>query len=470
MDLHSLIRRLYAPEFMVKKSMQQAEFPGTKAAYSTAIGIAWASIAETFLISMISIADTLMVSTIGSEAIAAVGLCTQPRFIAQTLVFSINIAVASISARRKGEGDKEGAATILKQGLILSLAASLLFSLAFLPFAAPILTLVGAKADSLPYAIDYFEVIMLGIPVCSLSLTISAALRGTGNTQASMKINMTSNLVNVIFNYLLIGGHFGFPRLEVRGAAIATCIGWVSSLVLSIFFISRKSSYLYVFTRKGWRFTKQSLRAIFKVSSGSFGEQLCMRVGFLTNNIIIANLGTAMYATQNILISILNPSFSFGEGFGIAASSLVGQNLGAKRPDLSILYGKVCQRMSLISSTLIFIFISIFGRSMIGAFSQDPVIIATASSILILLVIIIFGQSSQMIFMGSLRGAGDTQYVAFISMICILILRPGLSFLFAYPLGMGLFGAWLAFVMDQAMRLFLTYRRFSSGKWVNIKL
>ena len=464
------IRRIYAPEFMVKPALLRGEIPKTKEAYTIGLTTAWASIAESFLIALISMMDTMMVGVVGPHAIAAVGLVTQPRFIVLTLIMSLNMAVTSITARRKGENNSEGAIRCLKQALILSLGVSVLLSLLAYLGRTPLLNFAGAQPDTLELSREYFEIILLGIPISAISMTISAGQRGIGETKASMIINMTSNVVNLIFNYLLIGGNFGFPALGVRGAAIATVIGWTCGFVVSIVSISHKERFLFVFSKQGWQFDKATLSSIYKVASGSFLEQICMRLGFLAYTKIIAGLGTIVFAAHQIFINILSLSFSFGEGFGIAASSLVGQNLGARRPDLSIVYGKVCQRMSYVTCVAVFLLFTFAGDYMVRLFSDDPQILALSEPIMVIMGIVVFGQASQMILMGSLRGAGDTRYTAVVSLISIMLIRPILAFALAYPVGWGLVGAWLAFIVDQYLRLFLTGRRFSSGKWMSIEL
>jgi Na+-driven multidrug efflux pump len=103
-------------------------------------------------------------------------------------------------------------------------------------------------------------------------------------------------------------------------------------------------------------------------------------------------------------------------------------------------------------------------------FSSEPEIVSVSQTVLLIAAVVVIGQSSQMIFMGSLRGAGDTRYTAVISLICIVLIRPILGYIFAYPMALGLIGIWLAFIADQFTRLTLTYRRFSSGKWTKIEL
>ncbi len=465
-----VIRRIYAPEFMVKKSLLRGELPDTKTVYKTAYAIAWASIVETFLLSLVSIADTMMVSTVGEHAIAAVGLVTQPRFILQTAIICLNVAIVSITARRRGENNQEGAEACLKQGLLISLTLSIFSTVAAAPFTGNLIQLAGAQPDTADLAKGYLDILLLGMPLNNISLTISAAQRGIGQTRVSMQINLTSNLVNLILNYLLIGGRMGFPKLGVHGAAIATVIGWSCGFVMAILSVANKNRLLYIFTKEGWRFEKKTLSSILRVASGSFLEQICMRTGFLLFSRIAAGLGTLMFAAHHIFLNILSLSFSFGEGFGIAASTLVGQNMGAKRPDLSIVYGKACERLSYIITAVIFLLYLFRGKQLIMLFSQDPQILKVGSSILVIMGLIIAAQCSQIIFMGALRGAGDTRYTAVVSLISIVLLRPAVAWVMAYPLGWGLIGAWMALFLDQYMRMFLTTRRFSSGQWMHISL
>lgn len=466
-----LARRVFAPEFMVRPELRRGELPDTRQAYSTAFSTAWASIAESFLIALISMADTVMVSVVGPHAIAAVGLVTQPRFIVLTLIMSLNMAVTSITARRKGQNDPDGAVRCLKQALILSLGLSALLAATAALARTPLLLFAGAQPDTLELARGYFEVILLGTPINAIGMTISSAQRGIGETRVSMGINLVANGVNLVFNYLLIGGRFGFPALGVRGAAVATVIGWSCGLVLAVLSVARRGGFLFVFSREiSWAFDRRTMHSMYQVASGSFIEQICLRIGFLAYSKIVAGLGTMMFAAHQICMNILSLSFSFGEGFGIAASSLVGQNLGAKRPDLSIVYGKVCHRMSFFTCTAMFFLFAFAGKYMVLAFTDEQQIIDVCIPILFIAGIVIFGQASQMIYMGSLRGAGDTRYTAIISMICILFIRPTQAYLFAYVLELGLVGAWLALIADQYLRLVLTERRFSSGKWMSIEL
>jgi Na+-driven multidrug efflux pump len=185
---------------------------------------------------------------------------------------------------------------------------------------------------------------------------------------------------------------------------------------------------------------------------------------------VVAGLGTMELVIHQICMNIVMLSFCFAEGLGIASSALVGQNLGAKRPDMAMIYGKVCQRIGLTLSTMMS-FVFVFGRrGLIRMFTSEEEIITTGSYLILILAVITFAQISQFVISGALRGAGDSKYVAFVALVTIGILRPGLAWVFAFPLGMGLIGIWIAFLVDQCIRLALNYGRFSTAKWTRIRL
>ena len=152
----------------------------------------------------------------------------------------------------------------------------------------------------------------------------------------------------------------------------------------------------------------------------------------------VARLGTLDYATHLICMNILNLSFSFGDGFGVAASSLVGQSLGAKRPDLAKIYGKTGQRIACSISFLLCVIFLVFRYQFMGWFTNDPGVISLGGIIMCLVSGITFAQTSQVVISGCLRGAGDTRFVALVSMISITFVRPFLTWLLCFPMGYGL--------------------------------
>ena len=422
------------------------------------------------LICLVGIVDTIMVGTLGSYAIAAVGLTNQPRLIVLAIFMALNHGITAVVSRRYGQQDKDGANRVLRQILLLAALVVILLSALGQPAARPLLRFAGAKPDTLEHAVTYFRIILIGIPAVVLSMNINAAQRGVGNTRIAMRTNMTANLVNCCFNYLLINGHFGFPALGVAGAAIATVIGNYVGLAIAIASLFRRDGFLQLNFRESFMPNRDDLRSIFRVSGAACLEQVFLRVGFFIYAKVVAELGTDDYATHQIGMHILSLSFCFGDGLTMAASALVGRSLGQKRPDLAVMYGKCAQRIGIcIAVGLAAIFVA-FAREIYMAFSRDGGIIEKGIPIIYMCAVITAGQISQVIFSGCLRGAGDTMFIALTSMISIGCIRPFLSWYLCYPAGLGLYGAWFGVIIDQYLRLILNGIRFGRGKWTKIEV
>lgn len=464
------IRGFFDVENMIKPEQRRGPLPPSKEMYRKFMEIAWPSALESVLVGLVGAVDTMMVGNLGDAAIAAVGITNQPKFILLCIIFSLNVGVTAVVARRKGQKDQAGAVHAMRNGLLLSCIIALTMSVLGYIFAEPFMKVAGAQEEYLADAVAYFRILVVSIFFQALNLTINAAQKGCGNTRISMYTNVVSNIVNIIFNYFLINGACGFPRLEVRGAAIATCLGSFVACMISLAKLLPKDTYLSVFYPAGWRLSKKVLQPVFKVSGSALVEQLCLRVGFLLYAVIVAKLGTTSYATHIICMNILSISFSFGDGFAVASSALVGQNLGAGRPDKSILFGRVGQRIVLMVSCCLCI-LFFFGRHfLVGLYSDSPEVIALGGNIMLMIAVITYFQTSQVVCAGALRGAGDTMYVAAVSLIATAIIRPLLSWVLCYPMGWGLYGAWVGVLVDQGLRLVFNYGRFKSGKWMKIVL
>lgn len=464
------LANLFSVKSMLKKEQIIGELPPSREAYRNFIKIAWPSALEAFLVAMIGSVDTIMVGTLGPGAIPAVGITNQPKFILLAIIFSLNIGITAVTARRKGQNNQKEANRTVRAGIIISATVSLLMAVLGYIFAKPILQVAGADNSYLSDAIIYFRILMFSIPTQALNLTINAAHRGCGKTKISMSTNIISNVINIIFNYLLINGIGIFPRLEIKGAAIATAMGAFVAFCISLLTLFRKNGYLTFHYKANWSIHKDVLSPVMKVSSSAFVEQVFLRIGFFAYTGIIARLGAIEYETHVICMNILTLSFCFGDGLAIAASALVGQNMGSKRPDLSIIYGKTGQRLSFLVSSIIFL-VFIFGRSLlVSMFTQEAAIIALGANIMILAALGTHMQTSQVVLSGCLRGAGDTSFIAVTSFISVAIVRPILTWLLCFPAGFGLYGAWIALLVDQGFRLITSHHRFSGGKWSKITL
>jgi len=337
-------------------------------------------------------------------------------------------------------------------------------------FAGPVMSFAGAQYDTIDMATSYFRITSMGLMLNALTMTISAAQRGIGNTRVTMVVNIAANIVNFLCHYLLIEGRFFFPALGVDGAAYAILISSAVGLVLAIYSVVKRGAYLRISWRDSWRPDAPMMKSIAKVGGNSIFEQMCMRIGFFIYARVIASLGTAAFASHQIGMQLFNLSFTFADGIAVATTALVGQSLGGKRPDLAIMYGKIGQRVAFIVSVILMT-ATFFGRHWFPTvFSNDPYIIQTASGLMLIAVVILPFQTSQLVMAGSLRGSGDTKFVALTMLLCAAIARPVSSVLLVFVFNLGLTGAWYAIISDQILRLVLLYGRFASGKWTKIKV
>ena len=276
-----------------------------------AFQMAWPAVLESFCVALAGMVDSLMVSSIGAYAVAAVGLTTQPKFIGLALFTAVNVSVSAIVARRKGQQDKKGANETLAAALTVVVLCGIVVSAVCVSFADPIIRLCGSNADTHESAVIYFRIIMGGMMFNIISLAINAAQRGAGNTRIAMTTNVTANLLNIVGNYLLIGGNFGFPALGVEGAALATVFGTVVACGMSVASLFRKESFVSLpyILRNRIRFHRSNLASIANIGSNIFLEQLLLRVGFMSTAVMTAKLGTDAFAAHQVGMNIMSLSF-----------------------------------------------------------------------------------------------------------------------------------------------------------------
>lgn len=462
--------RFFLPRYMVRDDKKLGDDFGTKQIYLTFLLLAWPALAEQVLTGIINFVDTLMVSSVGDAAVAAIGLTIQPRMIFQVVLVAIATAVTAVVARRKGQGDRDGANRVLGAMLPIVVGVAAVFFVVSWFFAQPILTFIGAKEDTIADATSYYRITMFGLIFLGVSLTLNGAQRGAGKTRIAMVTTMTANIVNCLFNALLIHGLWIFPRLEVTGAAIATVIGQFTAMVISVASVRRKNGYLFLKLSLLFKIDRKVVGPVFFVMSGALAEQLFLRVGFFTFAKLVAGLGTLDFATHQICMTILNLSFTVGDGLAIASSALVGQNLGMRRPDRALVFGKVAQRIGLVFAAVLCAAVAVFRRGIVGWFTDTPEVLQKGGNIMLMISVILLFQIQQVMFGGTLRGAGDTRFMAAVSLLTIGIMRPVLTFVLMHLTPLGLYGAWIAVLTDQIIRALFAGIRFYRGKWTKIKL
>jgi putative MATE family efflux protein len=446
----------------------------SKMVYRDIVRIAFPSMVEMILTQLASMVDLMMVGQLGSAALNAVGLSTQPKFLMMTMFMAMNVGATAMVARCKGAGDPKRANLVLRQAILMTFIFSTVGAVFGYIFADHLIALMGATDPvSLSGGAVYFRIQMAGLPLLALTATATATLRGVGNSRTPMMYNLMANLINVLFNYLLIYGNFGFPRWEVAGASLATVIGQTVAFVMAYISLLGGKNYIRLNLRKGFKPDGGAIRSIVKIGFPAMLEQCVMRVGMIIYTRTVTGLGVVAFATHQICQNIQAFSFMNGQAFAVSATSLTGQSLGKKRIDMAQIYTKRTRRVGMGISVCIALVSFFFGGKIVALYTSGPdaeEIISIGTKLMMLVALIQPLQSSQFILSGSLRGAGDTRSVAVIIFITILIVRPGIAYLFVYVFKTGVIGAWIAFAADQALRSLLVLLRYYSGKWKYIKI
>ena len=464
----------------LKVSNNLPEGVRSKELYKDIIHIAWPSFIELLLTQLASMVDMMMVGGIGGEAnpqlgvdaLTAVGLTTQPKFLLMTAFVAMNTGVTALIARYKGQGDKERANLVLRQGMMLTFISTLILSVLGVIFSRPMVIFMAGEETPLGIinqATVYLQIQLAGFATVALTSTITAALRAVGDSRTCMIYNLIANAVNVVFNWLLIGGNLGFPEWGVMGASIATVIGQLVAFIIALCVILRGNSFLKLELKKGFKPNRSMLTNISTIGIPAAIEQLLMRAGMVIFAKTVASLSTTSFATHQVCMNIQALSFMTGQAFAVSATSLVGQSLGRKRSDMAQAYCSKTRNVGFMVALLLTVTFALWGGDIVSLYNKDPNIIEMGGKIMLFVAFLQPFQTSQFIIAGGLRGAGDTKSTAMITTITVLFVRPFVAILLVKA-GLDLYGAWLALACDQLLRTVLVFLRYKSGKWKLIKL
>ncbi len=409
--------------------------------------------------------------SVSTASIAAVGITNQLIFIGLSLVQSLNIGATAMVARYIGAKREDRIDAVVRH-IILLTQLFLVLPILYLGLikSQMMMEFFGAEADTIGIGINYFRILTLGFVFQAFNFSLFAALRGAGNTQIPMRINVIVNLLNVFGNAILIFGLLGFPALGITGAGISTSLSQVTASVILVFYLLKTKGVIKLNFKNKFQFDKDIIYNLVKIGIPASLEQIAFRVGILIFAKLIASLGTVAYATHQISINILNLSFTPGQSFGIAGSTLTGRSLGAQNPDLAENYINESKNIGALIAAIMGIMFFFFGEYVIRLYTDAPEVISEGTKILKLMAFIMPFQTSQLIISGGLRGAGDTVWTLVSTLIGVVFIRLILSYYFVLVLDIGLFGAWLAVLVDQFIRWILIVIRFKTNKWKYITI
>lgn len=436
----------------------------------TVVSLAWPVIVEMLLLTLVGIVDMAMVGRLGAESIAAVGLGNQVVMLATTAFAAIRTGTTALIARHVGAREPEQAALIARQSIVMTLilAGSIFFVFSFFPVAG--LRLLGAEPVVVTLGTGYMRWRAIGILFSLVTMVITGVLRGSGDTKKPMYVNIVVNIINPILNYIFIFGNFGAPRLGVTGAGLATTLAQVVGAILISRAIFSGNNIVKISLKDSYRLSWAPIKRILNIGIPAMVEAVLMRFAQVFFTIILTSLGTTTYAAHQIAIRAESLSFMPGWGFAVAATTLVGQNLGAERPDLAEKSGYMARNIALVVSSSMGVVFFLFPVQVVRIFTNDIEVIAQAAIVLRLIAIAQPAMAINMVIAGGLRGAGDTRWVTFITAVSVWLVRLTIAYVAVYYFHLGLLGAWFGMFADIFVRAILFSIRFARGKWKFLRI
>lgn len=435
--------------------------------------LAMPAVGEQVLNTMVGLMDVLLVGQLpiaaakflgysSAIALAATGLATEMFWTMTILFMAIGTGVTALTARARGAQDSVMGNSALRQGLVLGLVASIVISIVCVLFAPQLIGVYGATSQVTQLGSGFLAILAYAFVPTAIGMIGMAALRGAGDTRTPLYVMVGVNIINVVISYLLIGGQFGLPILGVHGAAIGAAVARTVGCIVILVVLLRGKAGL-ILNRPLWP-EWAMIKRVARVGLPFAGEQAVFQGALIIFLGMITQLGTAAYAAHNLVIRIESLSFLPGWGYGIAASALVGQSLGARDPDEAQAASyEALRQTSIIMVGLGGIMLAI-PTVLLRLFINDEAVIQAGSMPLQIAGAFQLFMGGNFVLSGALRGAGDTQWPLYTKVISTWCFRLPISY-YILQQGGGLTGVWVAMGIDFFVQAVLSYLRFRQGKW-----
>lgn len=415
--------------------------------------IAVPAIAESLASVIVISIDTKMVSALGAQAISGISFTAQPKLMIFAVFFALGTALSVFVAQAYGQKDREEANGYLKSILKITVILSLILGVVLFLAAWPIMRVCNRQPDTVHYSVSFFRIVMGLMVFHNVSVVLNGALRGIGQTRITMISSFAMGAVDIIFNYLLIEGRFGFPRLGVAGNAIATVLGTVVACLVSYWGIRKNKDFLDLkgFFSYSLRENKARTEKIRTRAGDHVLENIYIRIGFLLSSIISSFLVSSQTAVYSVGMILFNYSFALADGLGKATVTLVGNSAGARNAQDVYDYRKILYRIGLVCSAVLCPLFVFGARTFFGFFFDDPTSLQEGFYTSLIVSALVFLQILRFIDISTLRGIGESGAPKKIAVLCVLFVNPISSFLFSRVLSLNIWGIWLASFITQAV-------------------
>lgn len=419
---------------------------------------------ETLLIMTLGAMDTFMLSRVGDESVAAVGLANQVITFCFLIFEVINLGTSVLCSQYLGARLMKKMETAVGVALMVNLIFGLAVSASLYFFADPILSRMGLEGHALSEGASYMRTVGAFAFVQALALTLSAVLRSNNKPIFPMAVILVVNVFNILGNYMLIFGKWGAPELGVQGAAIATAAS--RSIAMLVLFVIVFRTVMHCFPMHIFRrFPREEFRNLMRIGLPSAGETISYSCSQLVVAYFITMLGMESLAVRTYCVNIIMFVYLFCIAISHGGAISIGHLVGAGREHGAYVLGRYVMRVAAISTVLMSLCLALAGPCIFGMLTDNPTIIALGTTILWIDVVLEIGRPVNIFFVNALQAAGDVNYPFYVGLIFMWSAGVIMAYLFGIHAGFGILGMWWMFTLDENIRAVVFIRRWNSLKW-----
>ena len=431
----------------------------------TLFHLSWPIFIETALFMFLGFIDVFVLSKYDDLAASAANTANQAVNLC-TLVFTvISGASAVLISQALGANKREQASRIAALSIVFNLILGILISALLAIFSRPILLSMGAQEKILDYGTEYLLIVGVFLFTQALLGTISVIIRNHGFTRVTMYVTVVMNIINTFLDIVFVLGLLGFPKLGIRGVAIATSFSRIVGVVVLLIILFKRIEKPKIF--KLLRpFPGKDMLSLLKIGIPSAFESFNYNLSQLVVTAIVLNFLTQTeLITKTYVSNIAMFFYIFTVSIGQGAQILVGHKVGARDFDGAYKQGLRAFSTAFIISMSLSLLGILLRYQLMALFTKDPTVISAGAILIILNIFVEAGRTSNIIIISSLRGAGDVIFPTGVAIFSMWILSTLCGYVLAVVLGMGLNGLWIAFAADECFRGVLMLWRWKTGKW-----
>ncbi len=419
---------------------------------------------------IMNLVDAAMVGRLGAAPLAAVGMGGHLTMLTVYSFGTFNIGVQALTSRRFGEGRKDLCGHIFSSNLILIFIIGTIGSIGGYFIVPKIFTFLSADPEVTVLGQRYVAIRLLEFLSFSLIGLCRGFFDGIGNTRVYMRAMIIMNGLNIVLNYLLIFGKFGFPELGVTGAALGSMISTIlGSIVMLAHSLTKKMKMEYSLFRS-FKPDIELLKSLIKLNLPELIRVFLGYGSFLVFLKILGTISTTVLAAGNVCIAIMSLSYMPGYGIGTAAATFVGQSLGRKEPDLAEKYGWEAVKLGEILMCSVGIMFFFLPGPIMRIFTSDPEIVKYGIVNLRVIAFVQAFDAVAMILACCLQGSGMTRFVMTAEIIIAWGVYLPVSYVFGIIFGWGNFGVWLGLAVYIMLYGITMGLKFHQGKWKTVKI